>query len=399
VNILVISSVDPMHASHNRIHELLSILSSRHQVDIISTYAWWLENLDKRGYSSDYYKGEIQETLSKVRVEYLSKKRQHPIIQECLVGINIDKILQALQGRDYQLLFNHGTILSGLLVSYRFPTVPMIYDIFDDIATMAANSPTVPDFSRPVVRIVANWLINKTISRSKIVSLTTPKLASHFQISSEKIQIIPNGVNTDLFKKIDKERAKQSFGLTGKKVIGYVGILREWVDFEMMLGALSKLEKNSIECYLFVVGGEGRIDELEAKAKIYGVQDRVISIGTLPYSEVPLAISAMDIGLIPFGSDTVAMNALPLKLFEYMACEVPVISQRIRPVIDAVGDNILYASNATELAEKIRLLLSSDSLRSDLGKRGRSIVTSKWNWQSIGKQLEAVLEAAASEKK
>jgi len=88
----------------------------------------------------------------------------------------------------------------------------MIYDIFDDIATMAANSPTVPDFSRPVVRIVANWLINKTIRRSKIVSLTTPKLASHFQISSEKIQIIPNGVNTDLFKKSIKKEQSNLLG-------------------------------------------------------------------------------------------------------------------------------------------------------------------------------------------
>ena len=60
------------------------------------------------------------------------------------------------------------------------------------------------------------------------------------------------------------------------------------------------------------------------------IAENVIFTGNIQYLDVPDYISSMDICLLPFDTGMVSQNALPLKLFEYMACPVPVISTDIR---------------------------------------------------------------------
>ena len=101
--------------------------------------------------------------------------------------------------------------------------------------------------------------------------------------------MIPNGVDIGNFSL--QKNAKDELGLEGF-ILGYVGVLREWVNFEPIFKILSTLNS---EIKLLIVGNEGRFQENVELAKKYNISDRVIFTGTVPYSEVPRYISAMDI--------------------------------------------------------------------------------------------------------
>jgi glycosyltransferase involved in cell wall biosynthesis len=164
--------------------------------------------------------------------------------------------------------------------------------------------------------------------------------------------------------------------------------LREWVDLESVFKALKDLDK---EINMVVVGKEGRFDENVKLAKQCGVSDRVTFTGMVPYSQVPKYISATDVCLIPFKANAISANALPLKLFEYMACEKPVISTELPGIKNVAGDKVMYATNEKEYKERIAELYKNEELRHEMGKTGREFVEEKYNWEKIVEKLEKIL--------
>jgi glycosyltransferase involved in cell wall biosynthesis len=391
----VLSPVDLRHAAHNRLHDLIRELSKRHEIDSITTYAWWLDSDEGASYESECHDCFLKEIMSRTRVEYLANTRENPITQEILAPLRYRELLARLNNKSYDVIFNYNTILSGLLLSHRLSRTPMVYDLADDIAVMAADSRMTPKAARSLVGPIGTTMVRAACRRSSLVTVATPRLSRTYGVPNSKIRVVPNGVDTLLFKPGNMEEAKAKFGVQGKTVIGYVGVLREWVDIDGMLQALRILKEYPINPCLMIVGGEGRLSEFMSRAKTLNLESRVVFVGTLPYARVPEAMAAMDVGLIPFRPTTVGMNALPLKLFEYMACGVPVVSQRIGPVVDAVGDRIIYASDGAELAGGIYEVISSPNETQCRKEDGLTLVRANWNWESIGSRLDDILRDAA----
>jgi glycosyltransferase involved in cell wall biosynthesis len=103
----------------------------------------------------------------------------------------------------------------------------------------------------------------------------------------------------------------------------------------------------------------------------------------------------MDVCIVPFETSAISDSAIPLKLFEYMACERPVISTPIKGVESIAGDSILYAKEVDDWADVITKLFEDERLRTGLGRRGRKIVENGYTWKGITSDMEAVLRSAA----
>jgi len=78
-----------------------------------------------------------------------------------------------------------------------------------------------------------------------------------------------------------------------------------------------------------------------------------------------------------------------------MACKKSVISTPLAGVKEAVGDRVLYASNAEELKQRILELYHNEELRKRLGKEGRRFVERNYSWDKICRKFEAVLTEVA----
>jgi glycosyltransferase involved in cell wall biosynthesis len=320
-----------------------------------------------------------------VHLLHLTEKKISPILQEILSAKRVDEI--AKEGFDVHL--NYSTLRSGYTAAKRINTV---YDIADDLSSMIRSSPQIPRILRPLGGAIGDILIKKNIGISKIVTVTTDLLIESCNIPKHKSLAVPNGVDIELFRDCGPFM-RDKLNLDGF-IIGYLGVLREWVDLEPVFNALKDLNK---DIKMLIVGKEGRFRENIDLAKKCGVADRVRFTGMVPYTQVPEYISAMDVCLIPFKRGGISENALPLKLFEYMACGKPVISMEMLGVKRVAGDLVMYANNSAEYKNRIMELYNEDQLRLRMGRSGKRMVESTFDWSKIVGRMEKTLSSAASE--
>jgi glycosyltransferase involved in cell wall biosynthesis len=225
----------------------------------------------------------------------------------------------------------------------------------------------------------------------KKVTCTTDSLIASCKIPNNKSVLIPNGVDTELFREYPSCNLRAKLGIDNCFVIGHVGVLREWLDFRPLFSAFRTLSK-SMDSRLLIVGGGIGYDETVRLAEEYGISKSIVFTGTVPYSQVPYYISCMDVGVIPFKQDRVSQNSLPLKLFEYMACNKPVISTNVQGVIENFKNSVLYASNSEDYINKIQTIFLDDELKKHLGSKGRSLVVTNYDWRIITESLENLFE-------
>lgn len=170
----------------------------------------------------------------------------------------------------------------------------------------------------------------------KIIAVT-PGLAEHlcarFGVTPEKIVVISNGVNPELFFPMSRDEARARWKLPDTSFIfGFVGSFAPWQGLEHIAQAIAGLPSETRACLVLGGGGrlQGRLEELAASAP----RGRIILMDWLEHTEVRELINAFDVGLLlrqwpadlPLGS--------PLKLFEYLACGVSVLATRVDGIVN-----------------------------------------------------------------
>lgn len=393
MRILVTSIVDLRKTSTNRLHHLVRHLSRSHSVTVLSLNDHW-----KAGHPGiTLYTQGFADVLQQVDIRYLTERKLSPILQELFSAVLVGRILDKLDYRRFDVHFNYNTLVLGYFTARRLKRagINTVYDIADDLPEMAGMSPQIPAPLRPVARLVARRMLLRNISIAAKVTYITEGLRRSYQQSPGKWELIPNGVDTRLFAPTTDQEMRKTLGLDGAFTLGFVGGLREWVDFEPVFAAVSRLKERKQDVKVLIVGGEGELEKTRKLAASHQIADRVIFTGIVPYTEVPRYISCMDACLIPFDSSSVSRHALPVKLFEYMACQRPVIATKLDAVGDLMPDSILYAETSEEYEARIAELIASPELRERLGNTGRELVRQHYDWSALGTKLEGVLKQVA----
>jgi len=361
-----------------------------HEISVLSINDWWKSNWDDK---SKEYQDDFQHLFDNIESMYLTDKKISPVLQELLCIVRPKKIEKILKKSDFDIHFSYNSLLCGYVVSKYFNSrnVNTIYDIADDLPEMARTSPQIPWPLKPFSGLASSLVLKENIKLAKKVTCTTDSLIASCKIPNNKSVLIPNGVDTELFREYPSCNLRAKLGIDNCFVIGHVGVLREWLDFRPLFSAFRTLSK-SMDSRLLIVGGGIGYDETVRLAEEYGISKSIVFTGTVPYSQVPYYISCMDVGVIPFKQDRVSQNSLPLKLFEYMACNKPVISTNVQGVIENFKNSVLYASNSEDYINKIQTIFLDDELKKHLGSKGRSLVVTNYDWRIITESLENLFE-------
>ncbi len=376
MDILVTSIIDLKKSQHNRPHQFIKYLSRKHNITVLSINDWWKGSQGNlESYSKDF--DDIFKTID---YNYITNTKISPIIQE---AFSMNKVKALLKQKKFDVHFNYNTLVSGHYAAQNLATV---YDLADDLGAMIGESPQIPSMLRPMGEICGNIMVHRNIKVSNNVTLTTGDLKDRYKVPADKSEIISNGVDIHMFRNYGP-KIKEELGFNGF-IVGYVGVLREWVDFEPLFSILSELNS---EINVVIVGKEGLFQENVELAKKYGLENRVKFTGMIPYSLVSKYISAMDVCLIPFKKGPISESAIPLKLFEYLACEKPVISTKLSGIEKIAHDKIFYASTKEELKNQITRLFEDPMMRYKMGSNGRKFVENNYDWSKISERLENLL--------
>ncbi len=140
-----------------------------------------------------------------------------------------------------------------------------------------------------------------------------------------------------------------------KPIIGFHGLLADWVDFELIKKTADRFKDGSV-----VLIGKIAVDA-EQKVKVLDDVPNVHFLGRKPYAELPAYCKAFDVALNPFIINDLTLAANPLKVREYLAAGLPVVSTDI-PECRVLPD-CLVAENHSDFIEKVESALAEPKPR------------------------------------
>lgn len=198
----------------------------------------------------------------------------------------------------------------------------------------------------------------------------------------DRIAVIGNGVERDLFEQAPRESAN---GRTERTLV-FTGNLAAYQGVEQMLRGFAALRARRSDVRLMVVSGSS-FDAFEALAEGLGVRD-AIEVVHGGFEEVPGQLARSDVALNPRGD----APGVPQKSLNYMAAGLPIVSFRGsgRHLVD--GDTALLAEDGDieGFAAAIERILDDPALARRLGQAAQGHARSAMSWERSATLVEQV---------
>jgi len=207
---------------------------------------------------------------------------------------------------------------------------------------------------------------------------------------NERIVTNGNGANIEVF----TPDAPRRPGLPERFAV-FFGQFPPWQGIGTLLEAVQSDAWPAGLQLVFVGDGAMRPDIERVAAR---TPERVSYIGKLPYEQVASVAAHALVSYVPMVAPEREAKFSPLKLYESMACGVPVIASDtigISEVVSETGCGILVpAGDATALTAATCKLAEDPALAQEMGRRGRVAAVERYSWRARSRQRRAVIEAA-----
>lgn len=264
---------------------------------------------------------------------------------------NVSRVLRKYGFQDVDLLVID-TIANGFLLD-QIKWKRSVLRITDNLAGFTRATPT---FLRREQELA---------QRVDLVVYTAQSLESRVnQLKPKNRLFLPNGVNAAHFTNAANRSVPADLVTVKKPIVLYVGAMNFWFDWEMVNFAAESLPDVS---FVFVGPEKLAVQNIIQRRNVH-------ILGRRPYDVIPDYMRCGDVGIIPFDvvrhPDLVhAVN--PIKMYEYLACGVPVVARRWRE-LDCVKSPAVLVENKQEFVSAIGRLLSERPQREVLQTFARS---------------------------
>jgi D-inositol-3-phosphate glycosyltransferase len=266
-------------------------------------------------------------------------------------------------GLKYDLIFSHYW-LSGWVGKYlqQWWQVPhfVMFHTLGDLKNSLGIGEDEPD-----LRLASE---RETVSLCDRIIATTAtekhELVNRYGASSDKIEVIPCGVNLQAFYPVDKKLAKKEIGFDGGKLLLFVGRIEPLKGIEQLIRAM-KLLKNIRDLRLLVIGGDEDshqgIERLEKLAFHLNIHDSVNFLGLIKHERLNYYYSAADVCVIPSYYESFGLVAL-----ESLACGTPVVANNVGYISHIIRQGetgyVIPDNSPGRLSDKISLVLSDSNI-------------------------------------
>ena len=257
----------------------------------------------------------------------------------------------------------------------------VLYDAYEDFPSMALQSSSIPRPVRPFVsRVVAAAEGFAARSFDGILTadpLTMQRLA---RAGRSRKLVLYNFPNLDFFPPPVESLRPKEFELV------YRGGLSERAGTHLLLEAIRILREQGRVVRLLLIGySDGASSERALRDKIgaFGLAPFTEILGRIPHEEMAFALSRARIGVSPLLATPKFQINIPVKIFEYWACGLPVISSDLRPIwpfFRTVHAGLLFPpGEAQALAFSIQWMLDHRSEAEAMGRAGRAAAVRRFN--------------------
>ena len=384
------------------VQDISSILSGKgHHVTILTAHAitgrGWVDPLFGR------YSSKKEETISGVRVKRLKTRWQITSSMYLLRRIVGDFLPNSI-GNVVSLL-SAGPYLSNLekelkrernevihVTAFPFGLVWLVWKACKALGKPFACTPLI-HFEDPNHRNPLLWKALKDATGVIACSNYEKEGMMKMGIHPSKIHLVPMGINFDEWEDCDGERFRRKYGLTGKRLILFVGTKGYNKGAIHLLEAVGKIAKDMGDVTLVSLG----LPTEEWKRKRSTLHKaHLLDLGYVSEEEKRDAFDACDLFAMPSRYDSFGIVYL-----EAWRCAKPVIGANVGAIPEIIEEGedgmLVKFGDVNQLASTMLHLLKNSDLCKRMGEKGRRKVVERFNWQkNIGK-IEDVFEGAKAE--
>lgn len=385
MNILVVQESDWIKRNPHQQHHLMERLSLRgHNIRVIDyDINWKTANKDQIITKRQIFKNTCK----------IHEKANIDVIRPGIIKIPIINYFSLLYSHGYEIEkqikeFKPDVIVGfGLLNTYLASRaankngIPFIYYLIDVLYTL------IPEKN---FQFIGKNLKKKIIDNSSLVITINKRLADFaVELGSDekKTMVIDAGIDLDRFDtKINGSNIRKKYKIKDELVLFFMGWIYHFAGVKEVAMELGKYGSKGVK--LMVVGDGDAFNDLEKIKESYKIEN-IILTGKQPYERIPEFIAAADVCILPaYPDEEIMQDIVPIKIYEYMAMEKPVISTNLPGIKAEFGEKngVVYVDkpeNVIHMALKLDLETK--------GKTARKFVENN-DWEHITDKFEKTLE-------
>ena len=279
---------------------------------------------------------------------------------------------------------------------YNIPVTYEVRALWEDAAVDTGKT-TEGSFKYRMIKAIEQSAFEKVDAVSCICEGLKADIIKR-NIPESKIFVTPNAVDISNFLpsyQRDSE-LEQTFNLSGKKVIAFVGTFFKYEGLSYAIEAMEIIAKTRDDIHLLLVGAGNELDNLKQQVNQANLEQSVTFVGRVPFEQVSRYYSLADVMVFPRESIRLTELVTPLKPLESMAQFKPVIASDIGGHRELIADGktgfLFEADNASALASKIIDVIDDKALLEKVSEQGLVFVREERNWLNTAKQYLPVYE-------
>lgn len=241
----------------------------------------------------------------------------------------------------------------------------LVTDICDDPRYYPGEPPWTADF------------LSRAVQAADVVTTSSRILEAEFRTSgARRLTYTPNGIH-EAFVRTAIPRSRHAT----PPVLGFVGHLGTWVDFDLLARLASELPDHRLELV-------GSIDPRSRRDfEVVLAYPNVHHTPAVPYADVSRVMAGFSVGLIPFRLSSYTLAVNPIKLYEYAALDLPIVSTAFSP------DVVQFQSAIDVCVTPEAFVRVSRERAAGRGRRPTRPIAEAHTWEHIALSFAALIDS------
>ena len=261
--------------------------------------------------------------------------------------------------------------------SYNIPLISTIH------ATESGRNSGIHDETQRYIND-SEWMLtyesSEVIVNSNYMKNEVQRL---FGLPYDKINVIPNGVNLQLFSNVNIDYDfRRQYAMDNEKIILYVGRLVYEKGIQNLIAAMPKVLDRYHDSKLIICGRGGMIDELREQVKYLGIENKVYFAGYCDSKKMQKMYKCADVAVFPSTYEPFGIVAI-----ESMLSGTPTIVSAVGGLNEIIEHGVTgmksYAGNANSIADSVLSLLFDPKLCANISQNAIKKVKENYNWSKI----------------